>query len=152
MGFREDALRAAQDDRDRKRCEEEAQQGARRRETMRKLHKPALRDLKAWSKRTGAIPAGLVVYDPGSAPDSLSFLVPNYGGMWLTWSADGCEFRAWYGPPRDKPGLNVWLQVEMKDPNDPWWYPANTRVQIGEILSGAAKAERERSSRENNWG
>jgi len=149
MGFREEALSAAAAQHERELCEQEAKQESLRREATTKLHKPALKALKDWSKRTRVSTAKLTV-EPVPLP---GYHTQMYQ-LLFTWSSDGCEFSASYGPPSGTSTPPI-LQVMMQDPSRPnsnEWYDANTQVQIGEILSGAAKEERERKSDANNWG
>ena len=148
MGFREDALSAAAAQHERELREQEAEQESLRREAMTKLHKPALKALKDWSKRTGVSTANLTV-EPVLLPG-----YPRRYELLLTWSSDGCEFSARYRPPRGT-STPPTLQVMMQDPSKPnsnEWYDASSQVQIGEILSGAARKERQRISDANNWG
>lgn len=149
MGFREDALSAATAQHERELREQEAKQESLRREAMTKLHKPALKALKEWSKRTRVSTVNLTV-EPAPL---LGYHTLRYQ-LRLTWSFDGCEFSASYGPPSGT-GTRPILRVFMQDPSGPnsnEWYNANTQVQIGEIISGAAREERVRATEANNWG
>jgi hypothetical protein len=129
MGFREDALRAAQE----QHAQRDAQKEAERRTAMKDLEKPARKALKNWSKAIGV------------SPENVTIETQLYGGRYrlsLTWSAEGCEFHAWY--PQEgwynssEPNKPV---VRMKDGG--WWLDANTRVEIGQIFSGEARARRQ---------
>ena len=128
MGFREDALSAAAAQHERELREQEAEQESLRREAMTKLHKPALKALKDWSKRTGVSTANLTV-EPVLLPG-----YPRRYELLLTWSSDGCEFSARYRPPRGT-STPPTLQVMMQDPSNPT------------ATSGTTLAARSRSAR-----
>lgn len=149
MGFRDNALRAVQDQQDDARRAEEARLEDLRRRAW-KHEKAARKALQKWSKATG-VPVGDAVAEP------------DLGRLRFTWSADGCEFAAIF--PKDRsvdervhykmnhngsePPLA--LHVTMKDPEPRertgGWFNANSITEIGHILSGRAWAEAEASRR-----
>ena len=138
MGFRDRALRAVEDQREREQRQKDAQLADRRRQLAGRLNdKQVRRALKNWSKATGITPENLRV-DLDACP-----------ALRLRWSAEGSEFQA--DPVMGVVSGNrelVGLDVRMKD-EDPKhrnqygrdWHAANTLEQIGDIFSGKAAAD-----------
>ena len=144
-------MRAAENEQEREHRQREAAIEARSRSLERAWAKPTRKALKAWAAQVGLPCPNPSMTVRNTAADG--------NGQWhlqMRWQAEGLEFRATHyannlgyaitGGGRLIPDGGPWLAFEMQDPNSPGsWRPANTKTEIGQILKGAAQAEKDRS-------